>query len=83
MDVPRAGSLRYELGFPTSDVAQGPVVSATGHVANIVATCTGSPCSAYALPRQTPDEALRNAPARSGDFFAVPAVLDPADDQSH
>jgi aspartyl-tRNA(Asn)/glutamyl-tRNA(Gln) amidotransferase subunit C len=29
------------------------------------------------------DEALRNAPARSGDFFAVPAVLDPADDQSH
>lgn len=28
-------------------------------------------------------EALRNAPARSGDFFAVPAVLDPADDQSH
>jgi aspartyl-tRNA(Asn)/glutamyl-tRNA(Gln) amidotransferase subunit C len=29
------------------------------------------------------EEALRNAPARSGDFFAVPAVLDPADDQSH
>ena len=29
------------------------------------------------------DEALRNAPARSGNFFAVPAVLDPADDQSH
>ena len=29
------------------------------------------------------DEALRNAPARSGDFFAVPAILDPADDQSH
>jgi aspartyl-tRNA(Asn)/glutamyl-tRNA(Gln) amidotransferase subunit C len=28
------------------------------------------------------DEALRNAPARSGDFFAVPAVLDPADDQT-
>ncbi|HVK07720.1 MAG TPA: Asp-tRNA(Asn)/Glu-tRNA(Gln) amidotransferase subunit GatC [Gemmataceae bacterium] len=28
------------------------------------------------------DEALRNAPARSGDFFAVPAVLD-ADVQSH
>src|SRR5215211_7317025 len=28
-------------------------------------------------------EALRNAPARSGDFFAVPAVLDAADDQSH
>jgi aspartyl-tRNA(Asn)/glutamyl-tRNA(Gln) amidotransferase subunit C len=29
------------------------------------------------------DEALANAPARSGDFFAVPAVLDPADEQSH
>jgi aspartyl-tRNA(Asn)/glutamyl-tRNA(Gln) amidotransferase subunit C len=29
------------------------------------------------------DEALRNAPARSGDFFAVPAILDPADDQGH
>ncbi|HKA07313.1 MAG TPA: Asp-tRNA(Asn)/Glu-tRNA(Gln) amidotransferase subunit GatC [Gemmataceae bacterium] len=29
------------------------------------------------------DEALKNAPARSGDFFAVPAVLDPADEQSH
>jgi aspartyl-tRNA(Asn)/glutamyl-tRNA(Gln) amidotransferase subunit C len=29
------------------------------------------------------EEALRNAPARSGNFFAVPAVLDPADDQSH
>lgn len=29
------------------------------------------------------DEALRNAPARSGDFFAVPAVLDPADAPSH
>jgi aspartyl-tRNA(Asn)/glutamyl-tRNA(Gln) amidotransferase subunit C len=29
------------------------------------------------------EDALRNAPARSGDFFAVPAVLDPADDQSH
>ena len=29
------------------------------------------------------EEALRNAPARSGDFFAVPAVLDAADDQSH
>lgn len=28
-------------------------------------------------------EALRNAPARSGDYFAVPAVLDPADEQSH
>ena len=25
------------------------------------------------------DEALRNAPARSGDFFAVPAVLDTTD----
>jgi len=29
------------------------------------------------------DEALANAPSQSGDFFAVPAVLDPADDQSH
>jgi len=29
------------------------------------------------------EEALQNAPARSGDFFAVPAVLDAADDQSH
>jgi len=29
------------------------------------------------------DEVLRNAPARCGNFFAVPAVLDPADDQSH
>src|SRR6187200_2111854 len=29
------------------------------------------------------DEALRNAPSRSGDFFAVPAILDPADEQSH
>ena len=28
------------------------------------------------------DEALANAPARSGDFFAVPAVLDPADEQT-
>ena len=30
-----------------------------------------------------PDEALCNAPARLGDFFAVPAILDPADDMSH
>ena len=29
------------------------------------------------------DEALRNASSRSGDFFAVPAILDPADEQSH
>ena len=28
-------------------------------------------------------EALRNAPARVGDFFAVPAVLDASDDLSH
>lgn len=28
-------------------------------------------------------EVLRNAPARSGDFFAVPAILDAADDASH
>jgi aspartyl-tRNA(Asn)/glutamyl-tRNA(Gln) amidotransferase subunit C len=26
------------------------------------------------------DEALRNAPNRIGDFFGVPAVLDPADE---
>ena len=29
------------------------------------------------------DEALRNAPVRSGDFFGVPAVLDASDDSSH
>lgn len=29
------------------------------------------------------DEALSNAPSRSGNFFGVPAVLDPADDQGH
>ena len=29
------------------------------------------------------DEALKNAPNRLGDFFGVPAVLDPADDLSH
>ncbi len=29
------------------------------------------------------EEALRNAPVRAGQFFAVPAVLDPADDLSH
>lgn len=34
-------------------------------------------------PGLTPDEALKNAPARMGDFFAVPAILDPADDQAH
>ena len=34
-------------------------------------------------PSLTVDAALRNAPTRSGDFFAVPAVLDAADDQSH
>jgi aspartyl-tRNA(Asn)/glutamyl-tRNA(Gln) amidotransferase subunit C len=34
-------------------------------------------------PSLSVDEALLNAPARSGDFFAVPAILDPADDQSH
>jgi aspartyl-tRNA(Asn)/glutamyl-tRNA(Gln) amidotransferase subunit C len=34
-------------------------------------------------PSLSVDEALRNAPSRSGNFFAVPAVLDPADDQSH
>lgn len=34
-------------------------------------------------PSLSVDNALRNAPLRSGDFFAVPAILDPADDQSH
>jgi len=29
------------------------------------------------------DEALRNAPSRSGDFFAVPAILDAGDDAGH
>ncbi len=29
------------------------------------------------------DEALRNAPVRSGDFFAVPAILDAGDDMGH
>ena len=29
------------------------------------------------------DEALRNAPSRSGDYFAVPAILDAGDDLSH
>src|SRR5437016_4374386 len=29
------------------------------------------------------NEALRNAPARAGDFFAVPAILDPADEPTH
>jgi aspartyl-tRNA(Asn)/glutamyl-tRNA(Gln) amidotransferase subunit C len=28
-------------------------------------------------------EALHNAPARSGDFFAVPAILDAAEELSH
>ncbi|MCE9531978.1 MAG: Asp-tRNA(Asn)/Glu-tRNA(Gln) amidotransferase subunit GatC [Planctomycetes bacterium] len=34
-------------------------------------------------PSLTVDAALQNAPARHGDFFGVPAVLDPADDLSH
>jgi aspartyl-tRNA(Asn)/glutamyl-tRNA(Gln) amidotransferase subunit C len=34
-------------------------------------------------PSLTVDEALRNAPSRSGDFFAVPAILDAADEESH
>ena len=34
-------------------------------------------------PSLSVDDALRNAPLRSGDFFAVPAILDAADDQSH
>jgi aspartyl-tRNA(Asn)/glutamyl-tRNA(Gln) amidotransferase subunit C len=29
------------------------------------------------------NEALRNAPTRAGDFFAVPAILDAADEESH
>jgi aspartyl-tRNA(Asn)/glutamyl-tRNA(Gln) amidotransferase subunit C len=29
------------------------------------------------------DEALRNAPNRAGDYFAVPAVLDAGDELSH
>lgn len=29
------------------------------------------------------DEALKNAPSRSGDYFAVPAILDAGDDLSH
>jgi len=29
------------------------------------------------------DEALANAPERIGDFFGVPAVLDPSDEMSH
>lgn len=29
------------------------------------------------------DEALKNAPARIGDYFAVPAILDAGDDLSH
>jgi aspartyl-tRNA(Asn)/glutamyl-tRNA(Gln) amidotransferase subunit C len=34
-------------------------------------------------PSLSVDDALRNAPLRSGNFFAVPAILDAADDQSH
>jgi aspartyl-tRNA(Asn)/glutamyl-tRNA(Gln) amidotransferase subunit C len=29
------------------------------------------------------DEALRNAPVRAGDYFAVPAILDAAEEISH
>ncbi len=29
------------------------------------------------------DEALANAPARTGDFYSVPAVLDAGSDESH
>lgn len=29
------------------------------------------------------NEALGNAPSRAGDFFAVPAILDTADEESH
>lgn len=34
-------------------------------------------------PSLTPNEALANAPVRLGDFFGVPAILDPGDDMSH
>lgn len=33
-------------------------------------------------PSLTPDEALKNAPTRLGDFFGVPAVFDAADEMS-
>ena len=33
-------------------------------------------------PSLTPDEALRNAPVRHGDYFGVPAVFDPADEMT-
>jgi len=32
------------------------------------------------VPSLSVDEALKNAPARVGDFFAVPAVLDPSEE---
>jgi aspartyl-tRNA(Asn)/glutamyl-tRNA(Gln) amidotransferase subunit C len=34
-------------------------------------------------PSLSVDEALRNAPSRIGDFFAVPAVLDSGDGAGH
>ena len=33
-------------------------------------------------PSLTPDEALRNAPVRHGDYFGVPAVFDPSDEMT-
>lgn len=33
-------------------------------------------------PSLTPDEALKNAPVRHGDYFGVPAVFDPADEMT-
>jgi aspartyl-tRNA(Asn)/glutamyl-tRNA(Gln) amidotransferase subunit C len=36
-----------------------------------------------AVPSLPVDEALRNAPARIGNFFGVPAVLDSSEDLSH
>lgn len=33
-------------------------------------------------PSLAPDEALANAPARLGDYFAVPAVFDPSDEMT-
>lgn len=35
------------------------------------------------IPSLPVDEALKNAPSRSGDYFAVPAILDAGDDLSH
>jgi aspartyl-tRNA(Asn)/glutamyl-tRNA(Gln) amidotransferase subunit C len=34
------------------------------------------------VPSLTPDEALKNAPVRHGDYFGVPAVFDPSDEMT-